>query len=199
MKTTKHNPSVKLLFSDASGVYIPKRFATEIKRGAISGVKPEDLDYLALGPGGCLDESQDLAQGESVRGEYYWDIWETVIDQALITDEHGNEYKLHQDGDVWLVPRDWEYCEETGQFRPPESETLRLYVLPAYWACSIFNGDDSSLEDGEREQIDAFLAREGLDKDGWREADCGEPYFSHDNDATNLGGDVCEYTFVKIG
>ena len=40
MKTTKHNPSVKLLFSDASGVYIPKRFATEIKRGAISGVKP---------------------------------------------------------------------------------------------------------------------------------------------------------------
>ena len=69
MKTTKHNPSVKLLFSDASGVYIPKRFAIEIKRGAISGVKPEDLDYLALGPGGCLDESQDLAQGESVRGE----------------------------------------------------------------------------------------------------------------------------------
>ena len=65
-------------------------------------MKPEDLDYLALGPGGCLDESQDLAQGESVRVEYYWDIWETVIDQALITDEHGNEYKLHQDGDVWL-------------------------------------------------------------------------------------------------
>ena len=80
MKTTKHNPSVKLLFSDASGVYIPKRFATEIKRGAISGVKPEDLDYLARGPGGCLDESQDLAQGESVRGEYYWDIWETYRD-----------------------------------------------------------------------------------------------------------------------
>ena len=82
MKMTKHNPSVKLQFSDASGVYIPKRFAIEIKRGAISGVKPEDLDYLALGPGGCLDESQHLAQGESVRGEYYWDIWETVIDQA---------------------------------------------------------------------------------------------------------------------
>jgi hypothetical protein len=69
-------------------------------------------------------------------------------------------------------------------------------ILPAYWASSIVNGDDSGLEDGEREQIDAFIKKEGLEE--WKEADCGEQYFSSYNDATSLGGDVCEYTFVKI-
>lgn len=44
--------SVQLLFDGAHGQYIPKRFAREIKRESIDGVKAEDLDYLARGPGG---------------------------------------------------------------------------------------------------------------------------------------------------
>lgn len=186
-----------MLFDEASGIYIPKRFAREIKREAISGVKAEDLDYLARGPGGCLDEDDTLAEGETVRGEHYWDVWETVLSQATITDEYGNEYFPYQEGDVWLIPVGWEFDEASDKWRPPESETLRRYILPACWASSIFNGDDSGLEPGEREQIDRFIASEGLE--GWTEADCGESYFSWSNDATNLGGDVCEYTFVKIG
>lgn len=83
----------------------------------------------------------------------------------------------------------------SGQYIP--KRFAREIKLPAYWASSIFNGDDSGLEAGEREQIDTFIKREGLE--GWTEADCGESYFSHSNDATSLGGDVCEYTFVKIG
>lgn len=197
MKTTSKSPHVQCLFDGASGIYIPKRFAREIDRLAIAGVEESDLDYLARGPGGCLDDGGELTEGETVRGEFYWDIWQDVLDNAILTDVHGNEYRLHQDDDLFIVPEDWEWHEETESFRPPESDTLRRYILPAYWASSIFNGDDSGLEAGEREQIDAFIKREGLED--WAEADCGESYFSHDNDATYLGGDVCEYTFIKIG
>jgi len=189
MKTT-------ILFDGASGQYIPKRFATEIRREVISGVKAEDLDYLARGPGGCLDADETLAEGETVRGEFYWDVWQDVLDNAVITDKDG-EYKLHQDGDVLLVPSDWEWCDATESCRPPESDTLKRYELPAYWASAIFNGDDSGLEEGESKQIVEWMASEDILD--WTPTEVGESYFSHSNDATNLGGDVCEYTFVKIG
>jgi len=195
MKTK--STSMQLLFDDASGQYIPKRFATEINREAISGVDAKDLDYLAHGPGGCLDKDETLQDGESVRGEYYWDTWQTVLDNALITDKDGNEFTLYQDGAVWLVPSGWELNEATESFRPPESDTLRRYELPAYWASAIFNGDESGLQDGEAKQIVDWMTREELLD--WTPSEVGEQYFSHSNDATNMGGDVAEYTFVKIG
>ena len=66
------------------------------------------------------------------------------------------------------------------------------YQLPAYWASYLINGDASGLEDGEQAQIDAFLKRESVPYPIYF-VDCGESYFSHSNDATNLGGDVCDY------
>lgn len=75
-----------------------------------------------------------------------------------------------------------------------QSTPPRRYELPAYWASSIFNGDDSGLEDGEREQIDAFIKREGLE--GWTEADCGESYFSHSNHTTKNRKMKTEYKWI---
>lgn len=73
--------------------------------------------------------------------------------------------------------------------------TRRFYLLPAYWASSLINGDDSGLEPGEDKQIESFLEREGLEK--WTCADCSsESFFSHSNDATSLGGNVLRYTFL---
>jgi hypothetical protein len=196
MATKTKTASQQLLFDSASGQYIPKRFATEIKREAISGVDAKDLDYLAHGPGGCLDKDVELYDGETIRGEYYWDTWQTILDNAVVTDSDGNEFNLYQDGDVWLVPTDWEWCDATESFRPPESDTLRRYELPAYWASAIFNGDESGLRDGEAKQIVDWMTKEDLLD--WTPSEVGESYFSHSNDATNLGGDVSEYTFVKI-
>lgn len=68
-------------------------------------------------------------------------------------------------------------------------ETIE-YTLPAYWASYLINGDFSGLEDGEKETIDNYIKRE----ENPCFVDCGEQYFSHTNDATTLGGDVCEYT-----
>lgn len=196
MKTQLRN-EVSCYLDGARGQYIPRDFARGTKRDCIEGVDAKDLDYLALGPGGVLDDTQDLQEGESVRGEFYWDTWQTVMDSAILIDpDSGLRFKLHQDDSLFLVPEDWEWNDELETFERPESDTLRRYELPAYWASSIFNGDDSGLQDGEREQIDAFIKREGLE--GWTEADCGESYFSRNNDATTLGGDVCRYTFVLI-
>ena len=64
-----------------------------------------------------------------------------------------------------------------------------IYTLPAYWASYLINGDASGLDDDEIEAVDWFLRRE----DSPLIVDVGEPYFSHRNDATRLGGDVCEY------
>lgn len=65
---TKLTKSVHHYLDGARGQYIPRDFARDTKRECISEVKAEDLDYLARGPGGCLDDDQSLAEGETVRG-----------------------------------------------------------------------------------------------------------------------------------
>ncbi len=191
--------SVHIYLDGASGQYIPKRFARETKRECLEGVKAADLDYLARGPGGCLDDDETLAEGETVRGEFYWDVWQDVLDNAILLDpDSGIRFKLYQDDSVFLVPEDWEWNDDINGFEPPESDTLRRFELPTYWASSLVNGDDSGLEPGEDKQILAFLDREGLTN--WTCADVSErSWFAHSNDATTLGGDVSRYTFVKIG
>ena len=64
-----------------------------------------------------------------------------------------------------------------------------IYNLPVYWASYLINGCPDSLEDGERGEIDAYLESEGHPCF----VDCGPSHFSRGNDATNLGGNVCEY------
>ena len=189
--------SVHHYLDDSRGQYIPRDFARGTKRDCIEGVEQADLDYLARGPGGCLDEDSTLAEGETVRGEFYWDVWNTVCDDAIVIDpESGNRFRLHQDGSLFLVPEDWEWNEELETFEPPESETLRRYELPAYWASYLVNADASGISDDDQKECDDFLLKEELT--AWTCADVGEQYFSHSNDATSLGGDVARYTFVKI-
>lgn len=65
-------------------------------------------------------------------------------------------------------------------------------MLPAHWAPYLFNGDGSGLDAGEAGCIDAWIAQNGLGDP----VDCGESYFSHSNDATNLAGDVAEFTWL---
>lgn len=120
-KTTKPTPKLQLFCDGASGQYIPKRFATEVKRECLSGVDMADLDYLARGPGGCLDTDETLADGETERGEFYWETWETVCNNAIITDTNGQQYFLYQDGDLWLVPVEFEWNVKKECFQMPES------------------------------------------------------------------------------
>lgn len=191
--------SVHCYLDSARGQYIPRDFARETKRECIEGVKAKDLDYLARGPGGVLDEDQTLTEDETERGEFYYDTWETVCDNAIVVDpESGNRFRLHQDSDLFLVPEEWEYDEDSQSFRAPESDTLSRFTLPSYWASYLINGDSSGIEEPDIAACDSFIERENLKE--WTCADCSkESHFAPDNDATNLGGDVLEYTFVRIG
>lgn len=87
-------PESAILFSDsARGIYIPQHFAETVKRECVTCVDSADLDILAKGPDTC---------------EFYWDIWSDVESRAILIDpDSGTEYKLYQDGDLWLVPADW--------------------------------------------------------------------------------------------
>ena len=72
---------------------------------------------------------------------------------------------------------------------------IETYTLPVYWASYLINGDASGLEDGEQAEIDAWLASLPY---GYACVDVGEETgFRRSNDATDLGGDCAEYTFMR--
>lgn len=98
-------PEPMLWLSDARGVYIPRDFANSFADRAkhVSGVTENDWEILEAGP----------------EHEFYWDAWTDVCDRAVITDENGMRYRIHQDGDCWLIPEDWEWSEDEGFFVQP--------------------------------------------------------------------------------
>lgn len=81
-------PEPILLLSDARGVYIPRDFANEVKSECMTGVEPDDLECLRAGPD----------------HEWYWEAWDRVCRDAVITDADGTRYTIYQDGDCWLLP-----------------------------------------------------------------------------------------------
>lgn len=99
-------PDMMLWLSDARGVFIPRDFAASFadRAKAVSGVSDEDWQTLEAGP----DE------------EWYWEAWENVLRDAVVTDEHGVKYRVHQDGDCWLIPEGMEYNDHTDTFEWPD-------------------------------------------------------------------------------
>lgn len=107
---TKSKPDMILWLSDARGQYIPRDFATSFIDRAkhVSGVSDEDWTILEAGPD----------------HEWYWDTWIDVEQNAIIADENGHKYRIHQAGDCWLVPEGMEWNEENDTFQWPEDETI---------------------------------------------------------------------------
>ena len=89
-------PETAILYaSDRHGIYIPQYFSESIKPECLSGVSGEDMAILLAGPD----------------HESYWDAWADVCDHAVLTDSNGVTFHLWQDGDLWLVPSDFEFEE----------------------------------------------------------------------------------------
>lgn len=89
-------------FLDSSrGQYIPRDFAQIINRECIQCVSLELLD--------------NLAKEDSNESEFYWEDWQTVLDNAKIMHD-GVEYTLHHDGDLWLINFDAMTSEEKHNF-----------------------------------------------------------------------------------
>ena len=74
--------------------------------------------------------------------------------------------------------------------------TLTTIDMPTFWASYLINGDASSLKDGEKAHIDAYLKTQGI----LSVLDCAyadESFFScwfSLHGGTSEGGDLLEYT-----
>lgn len=91
----KHLDSVNLILSDARGIYIPRDFLTD----DCNNVAWSHCEKWGLNESN-KDQWFDAVNPDS---ECYWDAWEWVLNHAKFTDERGNVYTLHQDGDLWGV------------------------------------------------------------------------------------------------
>jgi hypothetical protein len=101
-----NKPDVMLWLDDHRGQYIPRDFASSFidRDKHVSGVSLETWYVLDMGP--------DHAD--------YWEEWSYVLDNAIVTDEHGVKYTLHQDGALWLIPEGMEYNETEDTFKWPD-------------------------------------------------------------------------------
>ena len=92
-----------LLLNDARGIYIPRDFTIHVARSHVANVSDEDWAILEAGPD----------------HEHYWEAWEIVTNNAVVTAESGTSYTLHQDGDLWLIPVGMEWDHDEDQWRWP--------------------------------------------------------------------------------
>lgn len=86
-----------LLLSDSYGIYIPKLWADEIsseEEAEDLGVSWEDVLLCQSGP----------------EEERYWEAWQEILDSAQWIDD-GEDWRLHQSGDLWRVRADVELPE----------------------------------------------------------------------------------------
>jgi hypothetical protein len=101
---------LKLLISDNRGIYIPQEFAEFNHFNRLFNIDEDDADLVILREGPDSD--------------YYWDAWDSVISRATYTDSQGNNWYLHQDGDLWLfcgkLMTDEEYSNFFGEDRDHE-------------------------------------------------------------------------------
>jgi hypothetical protein len=98
-------PERTLILNDARGVYLPRDFTCNVARERVTNISDEDWATLAAGPD----------------SEHYWEAWDAVLCDAVVTDDNGAQYGLYQDGDLWLIPKGMEWDDEADEFRWPSA------------------------------------------------------------------------------
>ena len=100
-------PQPLLYLDSARGIYIPRDFAQSFASTKyISGVSNTDLEILReAGPD----------------SEHYWEAWDYVLSNAIITGDDGIPYFLFQDNDLWLIPAGMEWSNDLEFFAWPEA------------------------------------------------------------------------------
>lgn len=135
--------AMELLLSDARGVYIPRDFVIGFDLTKFENL-PKDTELL---------KDQEV--------EHYWDIWSDVLDNATYT-EGGHTWRLHQDGDLWLICDELmsneEYQNFFGEMKPAPEHAYEFAVCSDCMMAEA-NGDYSGMEDDRAEEVEASLAR----------------------------------------
>lgn len=89
---------IDMLCDSHHGIYIPNIMAQRLVDHGWEGISKDSLADCNDGPD----------------NEFYWDSWTDILDNASYTDEHGNQWMLDQDGDLFAIRLDIpeEYFEE---------------------------------------------------------------------------------------
>jgi hypothetical protein len=92
-RTTTPEPALVLL--DSHGVYIPQLWCSGITEPECEAlhVRWSDVQTCQLGPG----------------EEWYWEAWQSILDDCYMVDDRGTKWTLHQDGDLWEVPEGFSF------------------------------------------------------------------------------------------
>ena len=81
--------AIELLLDGSRGFYIPRDFV----EGTLIGGE--------FGWQGITEENvKDLSEPDN---EWYWDTWETVLNNATYISACGKKYTLYQDGDLFAI------------------------------------------------------------------------------------------------
>lgn len=93
--TTLQEPN--LVLSDGHGVYIPQMFCIDIDEdwAKLSNVDYKDVQICQAGP----------------EHEWYWEAWQSILDNCECIDKHGTVWRLYQDGDLWEYPKGYQWPE----------------------------------------------------------------------------------------
>ncbi len=101
---TRREAKREILFDEASGVYIPRRFAREIDRERCTfDTKFGDNGPEQLSDWAILEAGPDH--------EHYWEVWDDVLRDCELTMDDGTKVRLEQDGSVFYVEVGAELCE----------------------------------------------------------------------------------------
>lgn len=79
---------VMFLIDESNGIYVPQRF-----------IECYDGDEWNI----SKDNQNELLSADS---EYYWDVWDSVFNNAYYIDSEGNKWTLYQDGNLWAIRED---------------------------------------------------------------------------------------------
>lgn len=142
-------PQAELFLDDHRGVYIPRDFARSVKRDLVTGVS--DDQYATL---------------ENPECDLYWEVWDEVCSEAVLTTADGVRYHLYQDGALWLVP-DGMAMDDHGAWYWPVNVGDRLIAtgpgksltLETGWIYTVIDvSDDSKTMDLESPPLDLTIA-----------------------------------------
>jgi hypothetical protein len=89
MRTLTFDDS-RLIIGDHWGIYIPQRFC--------DGMDATDADRINVD----ILDVQVCQSGPD--HPYYWDVWQSILDSAEITDRNGQRWGLYQNGDLFEYP-----------------------------------------------------------------------------------------------
>lgn len=87
----------ELLVNDAAGIYIPQEFAKTYD------IKENFANYDEI-----KDLIKELQEENSIDNEHYYDIYQDLIDKAILFMNDSKYYLYPGDGGLWAVPEGYD-------------------------------------------------------------------------------------------